>query len=183
MIAMIQRFEARQWVAFPVELVFAFFADPSNLIHLLPPRLKARIEDMRVLPPPARPLAEDPARRFRSVAAGVGTEILISFRALPPLPFRERWVARIAEFEWNSHFIDEQARGPFRSFRHRHGISAEARDGQEGTLVADAIEFEAPLGGLGAALARRQLEAMFAYRQERLPEILGAAARQAARRA
>ena len=27
---MTQRFESRQWVPFPVELVFAFFANPSN---------------------------------------------------------------------------------------------------------------------------------------------------------
>lgn len=42
---MAQRFETRQWVPFPVELVFAFFANPSNLPHLMPPRLKTRIED------------------------------------------------------------------------------------------------------------------------------------------
>lgn len=179
---MLQRFEARQWLPFPVELVFAFFADPSNLAHLLPPRLKARIEDMRVLPPPARPLAEDPARRFRSMAAGVGTEILLSLRPLPPLPYRVRCVARIAEFEWYSHFIDEQARGPLRSFRHRHNIAAETREGEEGTLAVDAIEFEAHLGSIGAGLVRRHLEASFAFRLQRLPEILAAASRQAARR-
>lgn len=180
---MMHRFEARQWVPFPVELVFAFFADPSNLLHMLPAHLKARIEDMRVLPPPERPMAKDPALRFRSLAAGVGTEILLSFRLLPPLPFRERWVARIAEFEWYSHFADEQVRGPLRSFHHRHGIAAEARDGEEGTLVVDAIEFELPWGDIGAGLVRRQLEKSFAFRHRRLPEILTAAARQAARRA
>ncbi len=180
---MMQRFEARQWVPFPVELVFAFFANPSNLAHMVPPKLKARIEDMRVLPPPERPVASDPARRFRSLAAGVGTEILLSLRPLALLPYRVRWVARIAEFEWNRHFVDEQARGPLRRFRHRHGVSAEMRGDEEGTLVVDTIEFEAPLGSMGTIWVRRQLDASFAFRHKRLPEILAAAARQAARTA
>ena len=69
-------FHAEQWLPYPVPLVFAFLANPSNLPHLMPPRLKTRIEDMRVQPPPPRPVAQDPARRYRSVAAGEGSEIL-----------------------------------------------------------------------------------------------------------
>jgi ligand-binding SRPBCC domain-containing protein len=182
---MIERFETGQWIPFPVELVFAFFANPANLPHLLPRKLEARVEDLRIAPPPARPVAQDPARRFLSVAAGVGSEILVSFYPIAWVPKRVSWRARITEFEWNSHFCDEQMHGPFAAFRHRHGICAETREGQEGTLVTDAIEYELPLGALGrmgGGLARRRLEQSFAYRQKRLPEILEAAARQAARR-
>jgi ligand-binding SRPBCC domain-containing protein len=183
---MTQRFEARQWLPCPVELVFAFFANPANLPHLMPSRLQTRIEDARIEPPPPRPVPSDPARRFRSVAAGQGSEILISFYPIPWVPKRVSWLARITEFEWNSHFSDEQVRGPFDAFRHRHGIEAEFRDGQEGTLVTDAIEFALPFGRLGrlaGLLVRRDLQKTFAYRQKRLPEILAAAARQAAKRA
>src|ERR1035437_3067834 len=122
---MTQRIETGQWVPFPVELVFAFFATPSNLPHLMPPRMKGRIEDVRMQPPPPRPVASDPARRFLSVAAGEGSEILISFCPVSWLPQRVSWMARIVDFEWNSHFVDEQVRGPFAKFRHRHGIAAE----------------------------------------------------------
>ena len=183
---MTQRFETRQWVPFPVELLFAFFANPANLPHLMPPALQTRLEDARIEPPAPRPVAADPARRFKSVAAGVGSEILISFYPIRWVPKRVSWMARITEFEWNSHFCDEQVRGPFALFRHRHGIEAEVRDGVEGTLVSDAIEFALPygwLGRMGAVLVRRNLERSFAYRQKRLPEILAVAARQAVRRA
>jgi ligand-binding SRPBCC domain-containing protein len=183
--AMMQRFEARQWVPYPVELVFAFFANPANLPHLMPPKLETRIEDARMQPPPARPLAADPSRRFRSVAAGEGSEILISFYPVRWFPKRVSWMARITEFEWNSHFCDQQIRGPFNEFHHRHGIQAETRDGEEGTLVTDEIDYSLPfgrLGQLGSALVRRQLEQSFAHRQQRLPEILAAASRQAAKR-
>jgi ligand-binding SRPBCC domain-containing protein len=87
---------------------------------------------------------------------------------------------------WNSHFCDEQVRGPFSQFHHRHGIRAEARDGLEGTLVSDEIEYALPyalIGRIGGALVRRKLEQSFAYRQKRLPEVLAVAARQAVKRA
>jgi ligand-binding SRPBCC domain-containing protein len=167
-----------------VELVFAFFANPSNLPHLIPPKQKARIEDLRMQPPPPRPFVADPARRFRSLAAGEGSEILISFRPVRWIP-RVSWLARIVEFEWNSHFVDEQARGPFKEFRHRHEVVAESRNGAEGTLVSDRIDYAVPggaLGRLGEGLVRAQLRKGFTFRQKRLPEILAIVARQAARK-
>ena len=182
---MTQRFDTEQWVPYPVELVFAFFANPANLPHLMQRKLETRIEDARIVPPPPRPEAADPARRFKSVAAGVGSEILISFYPIPWVPRRVSWLACITEFEWNSHFCDAQMRGPFTAFHHRHGIEAEFRKGQEGTLVSDAVEFDLPygrLGQIGGAMVRRQLASSFAYRQNRLPEILAAAQRQAGRR-
>lgn len=183
--AMSERFETEQWVGYPVELVFAFFANPANLPHLMPRKLETRIEDARIEPPPPRPVAQEASRRFLSVAAGVGSEILISFYPIPWVPRRVSWLATITEFEWNSYFCDAQVRGPFTAFQHRHGIQAEFRDGQEGTLVSDVVEYELPygwLGRIGGALVRRQLAGSFAYRLKRLPEILAAAQRQAGRR-
>jgi ligand-binding SRPBCC domain-containing protein len=182
---MMQRFETSDWVPFPVELVFAFFANPTNLPHLMPKRLETRIEDARIQPPPPRPVHPDPARRFKSVAAGTGSEILVSFFPIPWAPRRVSWMTRITEFEWNSHFCDEQVRGPFECFKHCHWIVAEVRDGVEGTLVSDRIEFELPYGSvgqMGGVFVRRNLEKSFAYRQKRLPEILATAARQAVKR-
>jgi ligand-binding SRPBCC domain-containing protein len=180
---MTRHFETSMWVPFPVELVFAFFANPRNMAHIMPPDLDARVEDTRLKPPPPRPVAADPARRFQSMAAGVDSEILISFVPIPWLP-RLSWTARIVEFEWYSHFTDEQIRGPFAAFRHRHGISPESREGAEGTLVADSIEYALSSGLLGALAARKvwgKFEESFAYRRERLPQILRAASRQAVR--
>jgi ligand-binding SRPBCC domain-containing protein len=76
-------------------------------------------------------------------------------------------------------------RGPFARFHHRHGIQAEVREGVEGTLVTDEIEFALPygfMGRAGGALLRRNLAKSFAYRQKRLPEILAVASRQAIKR-
>jgi ligand-binding SRPBCC domain-containing protein len=182
---MTQLFETSDWVSFPVELVFAFFANSTNLPHLMPAKLETRIEEARLQPPPPRPVHPDPARRFNNAAAGAGSEILISFFPIPWVPLRVSWMARITEFVWNSHFCDEQVRGPFKRFHHRHGIEPEVRDGVEGTRVSDKVEFELPygvLGRMGGVFVRRNLEKSFAYRQKRLPEILADEQGQAVKR-
>jgi len=180
-----------QWTPFPVELVFAFFANPGNLPHLMPKWQQARIDSSRLVAPPPRPVAADPELRFQSPAAGAGSEMAISFRPIARLPFRVGWLARITEFEWNSYFRDEQVKGPFASWKHRHGIATETRADDSGTpvngtLISDEVEYSLPIGPLGsvahALVVRRQMEATFAYRQRRLDAILPAAARQATRR-
>ena len=178
--------ETSQWVPYPVELVFAFFANPGNLPHVMPKWQQARVESSRLIAPPPRPRAADPALRFQSPAAGVGSEMAVSFRPIPNIPFRIGWVARITEFVWNGHFCDEQLQGPFASWKHCHRIVSETREGAAGTLIADELEYRLPLGFLGSIahglFVQRQLEATFAYRQQRIEEILPVAARQASRR-
>jgi ligand-binding SRPBCC domain-containing protein len=180
-----------QWTPYPVELVFAFFANPGNLPHLMPKWQQARIESSRFIAPSPRPLAPDPVLRFQSPAAGEGSEIVLSFRPIPGLPFRVSWLARVTEFVWNSHFCDEQVKGPFTTWKHRHGIVAESRPDESGsltrgTLISDEVEYALPLGPLGSLAhglwVRQQMENTFAYRQQRLEEILPVAAKQAARR-
>ncbi len=61
--------------------------------------------------------------------------------------------SRITELEAPHWFVDEQVRGPFRSFRHEHAFVPGA-DG-DGTIMIDHVVFEAPLGGLGRARRRR----------------------------
>jgi ligand-binding SRPBCC domain-containing protein len=181
-----QTLHTSQWTPFPVELVFAFFANPANLPHLMPKWQQARVESSRLVAPPPRPIAPDPALRYQSPAAGVGSEIVLSFRPLRGIPFRIGWLARITEFAWNSHFCDEQLKGPFAAWKHCHRIESESRDGVAGTRISDEVEYTLPLGPLGnlgnALFVRRRMEAAFAFRHQRLEEILPVASKQAARR-
>ena len=165
------RFQTEQWVPYPVERVFAFFADPANLPPLMPRWQRARVERAHYVPPPAPPV-------FSKVGlvAGQGSLISISFRPVPLLPVRLGWDAYIAEFRWNDSFCDEQRRGPFRYFRHCHSIRAEMRDGVTGSVVSDAVAYELPLGVLGDLAnklgVRKQMQVLFAYRQKMLSVLL-----------
>ena len=166
------RSEFADWVPFTPEQVFLFFADPKNLPRIMPPSTDTRIEHLSLEPPPPAPGSFNSLQSL----AGVGSEIVTSFRVMPPLPFRGQWIARITEFEWNHHFADTQVRGPFASWLHRHEVAAEERNGVPGTLVRDRIEYQIGFRVLGAAAERlfvgRQLKVVFAHRQKVLGELL-----------
>ena len=163
--------EFEQWVPFPLESVFRFFSNPENLPRIMPAATATRLIVVNREPPPTPPpgVASDKA-------AGVGSTIVTSFRVFPFLPIRAEWIARITEFEWLHHFADVQDKGPFKSWHHRHEFAAEERDGINGTRLRDVIDYEVGFGGLGtlgnAMFIRRQMEATFAERQEKLPQLL-----------
>lgn len=175
-----QQFEVSQWVPFRVELVFAFFANPSDLPLLMPPKLGTRVEEMNIEAPPPRPRTPEVTRRMPALVAGAGSEILISYRPFSWLAKRVHWKTCITEFVWNSHFCDEQVEGPFKTYRHLHATKPEVRRGVEGTLVTDTVEYELPFGPLGFLIdgvVRRKLDESFDHRQKRLPEIMTAVVR------
>src|ERR1035438_3262557 len=108
--------------------------------------------------------------------AGVGSEIVTSFRIFPWLPWRAEWVAQVVGFEWNHHFADVQKKGPFKSFHHRHEFAAVRRNGVNGTIVRDVIRYEVGFGICGKwaqnLLLIRKLKQTFEYRQMTLEKLL-----------
>jgi ligand-binding SRPBCC domain-containing protein len=173
-------FQSVQWLPYPIELVFAFFAYPENLPRLMPRWQKVRIEEAAFAPPPPRPVAADPALRFNSIAAGAGTRMTLSFKLFPRAPIRIPWESEITEFVWNEHFCDRQVRGPFAHWHHCHRFHPTTREESgimvQGTLVRDQIEYEMHLGVVGemsnAFVTARQIRQTFAYRQTRAAELL-----------
>ncbi len=165
---MASHLEFEQWVPFPLERVFEFFSNPENLPRIMPAASATRIINLNLI----RPVDPPPGFTYKN-AAGAGTTIVTSFRAIPFLPFRRRWVARITEFEWNRYFADVQEEGPFRSWHHRHEFASKTRDGVNGTLIRDVIDYEVGLKFLGTIantlFVRRRMESTFSERQRRLP--------------
>ena len=131
------------------ESVFAFFADAGNLERITPPELCFEI----VTPTP--------------ITVGEGTIIDYRLR-LFGVPFG--WRTRIAAWEPASHFVDEQVRGPYRSWTHRHTFEALG----ERTEMTDRVEYALPLqpaGDLVAPLVRWQLGRIFRYRASAIEQI------------
>jgi ligand-binding SRPBCC domain-containing protein len=167
---MTHHLQFEHWVPFHIERVFAFFSNPDNLPRLMPPASGTKIIRINRVAPPFPPAGA------AELAAGVGSTIVTSFRAFPLLPIRAQWIARITEFEWNHHFADVQDKGPFKSWHHRHEFVAARRDGIDGTLVRDVIDYHIGFGFVGRIanrfFVRRQMENTFAERQNILPELL-----------
>lgn len=84
-------------------------------------------------------------------------------------PTSFRWDLRHRDYVYGKQFCDEQVSGPMRSWAHTHSFVANP-DG--GTVVADEIEVEPPLGAAGAALGplflQRELTRLFHFRYRRL---------------
>jgi ligand-binding SRPBCC domain-containing protein len=171
-------FKTEQWLPYPPELVFAFFANPENLPRLMPRWQQARIEEAVFAPPPPRP---EGAPRYPGMAAGGGTRLTISVKPFPYAPFRVPWEARIEDFRWNEGFCDVQERGPFLYWRHCHRVAAanSVATGDAGTLLRDEVSYELPLGGLSGMANRLVVERMlgytFRYRQTRTALLLAMA--------
>lgn len=94
------------------------------------------------------------ARSREEAVAGVTTGLIrlgeeVTWRAWHfgvPL----RMTSRITAMEAPGYFVDEQAKGPFRRFRHVH----EFTEDPAGTVMVDRIEFEAPFGPLGRLMEK-----------------------------
>lgn len=133
------------------DAVFPFFADAANLEAITPPFLRFRIET-------PLPIA---------MAPGALIDYRLRLRGVPI-----RWRTRIAIWEPGARFVDEQLRGPYRLWRHEHLFEPTA-DGT-GTVVSDAVRYAVPGGRLAHRLVvERDLRRIFAYRQERVADLLG----------
>lgn len=138
-------------LALPRATVFEFFADAANLGSITPPELEFAI--------------------LSSLPITMGTGAIINYRIkLFNVPFD--WKTRITAWEPPDYFVDEQVEGPYRLWIHRHTFS----DGpNNSTIIDDEVRFRLPLAPLGEAaypMVRKQLERIFAYRQETIKSLL-----------
>src|SRR3954463_6343272 len=142
-----------QRLAAPPAAVFPFFADPRNLEAITPPILQFRV------------LTPEP------IAMGVGTFLQSALR-LRGVPVRGDTLIQ----EWGPphRFVDVQVRGPYRLWHHTHSL--EPVDGGRAPLMRDTVRYAVGFGALGEiarrALVVRDLEAIFAFRAERVPAMV-----------
>lgn len=177
---------AEHWLKADLPRVFAFFSNPDNLPRLMPKPMDVRLENLQLLPPSeavieavvqsgAFPGNVVQSGETPSKIAGPGSLIEISFRLIPFLPLRGRWVAEILEYEPLFYFLDRQKSGPMRSWLHRHSFREETRHGAVGTVIRDEVSYELPLGPLGgiadAVIIERMMQRTFATRQHQLEQI------------
>jgi ligand-binding SRPBCC domain-containing protein len=133
-----------------VQSVFDFFANAENLERITPPELAFRI----LTPTPI------------DIREGV----LIDYRLrLFGVPFG--WRTRISLWEPPVRFVDEQLRGPYRSWVHTHTFEAAG----ESTLMTDRVAYSLPahpVTHIVLPLVRHQLDRIFRYRARVIREIL-----------
>ena len=136
-----------------LEDTFRIFEDPSNLARITPPWMGFEILT--------------PDLKMRE-----GLEIDYRFRWLG-LPMT--WKTLITAYVPPHLFVDEALISPYALWRHRHMFEGTPR----GTVVRDHVDYALPLGPLGniahTLVVRKQVEEIFAFRQTRIAELIGAA--------
>jgi ligand-binding SRPBCC domain-containing protein len=137
----------------PPEAVFPFFADARNLEAITPPLLQFRL------------LTPEP------IQMGVGTFLQYALR-LRGVPVR--WDTLIQAWDPPHRFVDVQVRGPYRLWHHTHELAP--LDGGTATLMRDTVRYALGFGPFGEiarrAVVERDLEAIFAFRAERVPALV-----------
>lgn len=136
------RFIAQSIIRTTPENLFAFHELSDAFLRLTPPREKIRILET-------------------APNLGVGSRTVVDVR----IAF---WYFRFESlhtaYDPPHSFEDQQVRGPFRSWRHRHIVEPHP----EGALLIDDIEYTPPFGLLGRALAgiviEPRLRRVFAFR-------------------
>jgi len=149
----LHRLDYRQTLPTTPEIAWEFFSAPGNLARITPPWL-----DFRVIsdPPP-----------------DIYPGLLIIYRISPLPGITSNWISVITRVERPRCFVDEQSKGPYRLWRHRHDF--EAVEG--GVLMTDHVEYALPFGLFGnlahRPIVRPRLEKIFAYRRKALEDIFG----------
>jgi ligand-binding SRPBCC domain-containing protein len=135
------------WVPHSRPSVFDFFSRAENLEQITPPWMRLRI------------LTRAPIE----MKQGATISYSLRVRGIPL-----RWLTEIESWNPPFEFIDVQAKGPYKFWRHRHRFS----ETEGGTSIVDMVAYALPLGPLGRLVHRlqvaRDLSRIFEYRARRV---------------
>ena len=135
----------QQIVESTINEIWSFFSSPENLDKLTPSNMGFEILTPRPLPP-----------MFKGQ--------IIEYKVRPVLNIPMYWKTEITEVKDQEYFVDEQLKGPYKLWRHKHLFEKH----ENGVLMTDELEYALPLGPLGSIArtlyVKKRLTEIFDYR-------------------
>lgn len=131
----------------PRDEVFPFFADARNLDVLTPPWLHFEVTTGGEI----------------RMEVGARIDYRLKLRGIPI-----SWRSRISAWEPPDRFVDEQEKGPYRSWHHEHVFDEVAGL----TVARDIVHYDVPGGRLIHALfVENDVRKIFAFRHRKMQEL------------
>lgn len=144
--------EYKQSVPISLQDCWDFFSSTKNLALITPPYLGF-------------------SESSNGKAMYAGQIIIHEVTPIFSLPIR--WVTEITHIQHLDYFIDQQRFGPYKFWHHEHRFI----QAPGGVNIIDSIHYMLPFGLLGRAVnhlkVSRDLEAIFAYRRQKISELFG----------
>ena len=116
----VYNFESKQTINCSIETVFSFFSSPENLKVLTPPRLGFKI----LTPSPI------------NMSKGCLIDYLIYLMGIPI-----HWRSIITDYNPPYMFIDQQIKGPYTLWHHKHTF----REIKNGVEIRDRVVYSIPI--------------------------------------
>jgi ligand-binding SRPBCC domain-containing protein len=140
------------FVPSPPGTAWTFFSNPKNLPVITPPEMNFKI-------------------LTKNLPEKIFSGMLIDYSLTPLFGIRTNWVTEIKEVKENEFFIDEQLKGPYALWRHKHSFIPH----EKGTLMKDEVEYVMPFSSIGEMAHRwhvkKKLDFIFDYREKVISEI------------
>jgi ligand-binding SRPBCC domain-containing protein len=97
----------------------------------------------------------------------------ISYKVSPLFGIPLVWVSEITTVKKKELFVDEQVKGPYKYWQHKHYF----QEIDEGTLIQDLVTYQLPFGPFGKLahflFVKKKLKEIFSYRKQKITEIFG----------
>lgn len=150
---MLHKIETKQHLNASLATVWNFISSPKNLNVITPSKMNFRIISK--------------TGEVEKMFPGQIIEYYIS----PVLNVRLHWVTEITHVKENYYFVDEQRKGPYAFWHHKHFI----KEVDGGIEMTDIVHYQLPFGFLGrlvnSIFVKKQLEQIFEYRRKKLNEL------------
>ncbi len=146
-----KQLEFEQFLPIGLADAWSFFSSPANL-NLITPE-KMQFKTISVVPP----------KMYEG--------LIIQYKIKPMMNIPMHWTTRILSVRENEMFIDEQIKGPYKTWLHEHHFE----EVKGGVMMKDKLSYDIGFGIIGKLAGLlwvdKQVMEIFAYRKKKVEEL------------